>query len=303
VRAKVYRVLRVALALVVLGLIVLWVRDRDWEKIGRMAGDASFGLLAVSALGNVPLIACKAMRLRLLTGMRVGVPRLMGFYVASYAADNLLMSQAGLGVRVVSMYREGVPMGTAVTSQAVEKVFEGIGLAVLTVPLLATQELDPRLAVSLQWCAVAGGIALALLIVVAIALRGRLRLVRRLSEILALLRDPSLAGRLLALTMAAWAIEVAIVLTTLWALHIDVPPVVGPTVVLLAVNLAALIPGPPANLGPFEAACALALGSFGIDRDSALGFGIVYHALHTIPVTLVGIPGLFRATRLPEVRT
>jgi uncharacterized membrane protein YbhN (UPF0104 family) len=302
VRPTVYRVLRVAIALVMLGLIALWVRVVDWAAIWRTIDDASFALLALSALGNVPLIACKALRLRLLIGERVAAPRLMGFYVASYAADNLVMSQAGLGVRVVSLYREGVPMATAVTSQAVEKVFEGIGLAILTVPLLATQDLEPGLATSLRWCAIVGGIAIALLLVVTIVWREKLRLVRRLSEILALLRDPWLAGRLLVLTMAAWAVEVVIVMTTLWALHIEVPFVVGPTLVLLAVNLAALVPGLPANVGPFEGACVLVLGTFGIDRDTALGFGIVYHALHTIPVTLVGIPGFFRATRLPEVR-
>jgi uncharacterized membrane protein YbhN (UPF0104 family) len=284
-----------------LGLITLWVRDVDWNAIGRTAGDASFSLLAVSALGNLPLIGYKALRLRLLIGQRIGARRLMGLYVASYAADNLVMSQAGLGLRVASMYREGVPLATAVTSQATEKLLEGIGLAILTVPLLATQELEPGLAATLRWCAIAGGVAVGVLVVVGVVWRHKLRLLRRLSEILAILRDPMLAARLLVLTMAAWAVEVAIVMTTLWALHIDVPMVVGPTLVLLVVNLAALVPGLPGNFGPFETACVLALGSFGIDRDTALGFGIVYHALHTIPVTLVGIPGFFRATRLPQV--
>jgi uncharacterized membrane protein YbhN (UPF0104 family) len=270
----------------------------DWAAIGRTAGDASFALLALSAFGNAPLIACKALRLRFLIGERIGVARLMGFYVASYAADNLVMSQAGLGVRVISLYREGVPMATAVTSQAIEKVLEGIGLAILTVPLLATQDLEPRLAASLRWCAIGGAITVALLAVAAVVWRRKLRLVRRLAGIVAWLRDPWLAGRLLVLTLAAWAVEVAIVMTTLWALHLDVPFVVGPTLVLLAVNLAALVPGLPANVGPFEMACVLALGTFGIDSDTALGFGIVYHALHTIPVTLFGIPGFFRATRL-----
>ena len=302
-KPTVYRILRVAIGVVMVALLVLYVRHVDWDKILGATEDASFALLAVSALGNLPLIGCKAMRLRLLIGQRIATWRLMGFYVSSYAADNLVMSQAGLGVRVAMLRFDGVPLASAVTSQAVEKVLEGIGLAMLTVPLLATQDLEPRLAASLRWCAIAGGIAVGILLIVAVVWRRKLALVRRLSDVLGMLRDPYLAARLIGLTLAAWAIEVAIVLTTLWALHIDVPPVVGPTLVLLAVNLAALVPGLPANVGPFEMACVLALGSFGIDRDAALGFGIVYHALHTIPVTLVGIPGFFRATRAPELKS
>jgi glycosyltransferase 2 family protein len=297
----VYQVLRLAIAAVMLVLLVLYVRHVDWDKLGGAAANASIALLALSAAGNLPLIGCKAMRLRLLVADKVRTTKLMGFYVASYAADNLVMSQAGLGVRVAALHREGVSIAAAVACQAVEKVLEGVGLALLTVPLLATQEFDPRLATSLHWGLAIGGIALAVLIAVALVWRGKLALLSKLGDVLRMLRDPLLAGKLLLLTMAAWAIEVVIVLTTLRALHVEVPLVVGPTLVLLAVNLAALVPGLPANVGPFEMACVLALGTFGVDADTALGFGIVYHALHTIPVTLVGIPGFFRATRLPAL--
>src|SRR5207248_276340 len=126
----------------------------------------------------------------------------------------------GLGLRVAMLHREGVPLASAVTSQAVEKVLEGIGLALLTVPLLATQELEPRLAASLRWCAIGGGVALGVLVIVSLVWRKKL---------------------------------------------------------------------------------ALVLGTFGVDADPALGFGLLYHALHTIPVTLIGIPGFFRAARLPTL--
>jgi uncharacterized membrane protein YbhN (UPF0104 family) len=221
----------------------------------------------------------------------------MTMYVASYAADNLVMSQAGLGVRVAMLRKDGVPLASAVTSQVVEKVLEGVSLAVLAVPVLATLELEPELESSLRWFAIGGAIVVAIALVVALVWRHKLRVVERLADVLAMLRDPALAAKLLALSLATWVVEVAIVLCTLWALHVQVPELVGPTLLLLAVNLAALVPGLPANVGPFEAACVLALGSFGIDQDRALGFALIYHALHTIPVTLVGLPLLHRATR------
>lgn len=302
-KARAYQLLRVAIAAVMLALVVHYVRGVDWDKIGTATAAASIPLLLLSALGNLPLIWLKALRLRLLIGGRIAPWRLMGFYVSSYAADNLLMSQAGLGVRVAMMHKDGVPLATAVSSQAVEKVLEGIGLALLALPVLATQQLEPRLAASLRWCLIGGGILVGVLAVVAIVWRRKLRVMRRLGDAVAPLRDPALAVRLLALTVAAWVVEVAIVMSCLWALHVDLPSVVGPTLVLLAVNLAALVPGLPANVGPFEMACVLALGTFGVGETTALGFGIVYHALHTIPVTLIGIPGLHGAgSRLAPVK-
>ena len=292
------RLLRVAIAAVMLALVVHYVRGVDWGKIGHATADASIALLALSALGNLPLIWLKALRLRLLVGGRIAPWRLMGFYVASYAGDNLLMSQAGLGVRVALLHRDGVSLATAVTSQAVEKVLEGIGLALLTIPVLATQQLEPRLATSLRWCLLGGAVAIGVLAIAALVWRRKLRVLDRLAEALALVRDPWLAAKLLGLTMAAWLVEVAIVLAALAALHVSLPTLVGPTLVLLSVNVAALVPGLPANVGPFEMACVLSLGTFGVGEANALGFGIVYHALHTIPVTLIGIPLLLRAPRL-----
>jgi len=291
------KIVRLVIAAIMLALVVLYARRVDWSAIRDRTADASVTLLALSALGNLPLIWLKAQRLRLLVGSRIEAPRLMGFYVASYAADNLVMSQAGLGVRVAMLLKDGVPLASAVTSQAVEKVLEGVALAMLAVPVLATLELQPELDASLRWFAIGGGIVVAVVLAAALVWRRKLRVVQRLADVLAMLRDPVLAAKLVALSLAAWVAEVAIVLCTLWALHVQVPEVVGPTLVLLAVNLAALVPGLPANVGPFEAACVLALGTFGVDAERALGFALVYHALHTIPVTLVGLPLLHRATR------
>lgn len=290
--------IRITIAAIMVVLVALYVRGVNWDKLGTAAANASFALLALSAAGNLPLIGCKALRLRLLIGDKVGAPRLMGFYMSSYAADNLVFSQAGLGLRVAMLHREGVTLATAVTSQAVEKVLEGIGLAILTVPLLLTLDLEPRLAHSLRWCLVAGAVAAGVLAVVAIVWRRRLQVVQRVADALGPLRDPAQASRMMVLTMAAWAVEIAISLAAMWAMHVDAPMIAAPTLVLLAVNLAALVPGLPANVGQFEMACVLALSTFGVSAEQALAFGLVYHALHTIPVTIVGLPGLARITRM-----
>ncbi len=158
------RVLRIAIAIAVVAVIAVYVRNLHWDEIGKALAAASVPLLVVSALGNGPLVWLKAQRLKLLVGGGVPTGRLMQIYFASYAADNLVMSQAGLGVRVAALARHGIALAAAVTTQVVEKVIEGIGLAVVATPLLASAELDPRIVTALRVCigiGIGGTIALA----------------------------------------------------------------------------------------------------------------------------------------------
>jgi len=282
------RWLRLAIVVVVIVVAALYVRTVDWAAIGNIAAGASIPLLVIGVLGNLPLVAIKAVRLRLLVGQKLGVPRLMGYYAASYAADNLVMSQAGLGLRVALLAKDGIPLANAVAVQALEKLLEGVGLALVALPLLAMPDLSPWLARAAHW-AIGIGSAAALVLVIAVALsRREISALRQLKDTLAPLRDLAFAARLLALTAAAWAIEIGIVASALAALHLPTD-LTHSIVVLVAVNVASLVPGLPANLGAFEMAAVLALDVLGISRDAALGFAILYHASHTIPVTLVGL--------------
>ncbi len=281
--------LRLVIAAVIVVFVVVYAREIDWAMIARAVAAASIPLLVLSALGNLPLVWLKAVRMTLLVDRQVGVVRLMGMYVASYAADNMVMSQAGLALRVALLRRDGVPVATGIAVQALEKLLEGIGLALLAVPLLATVELDARLATTLQRALIIGAGAFALVALVVLANRRDLKIFRRIADTARQLRDVRRAAWLLALTMATWAVEVAMVWMTFWAMHVPVTSIAMPTLVLVAVSLAALIPGLPGNAGSFEIAGVLALGTFGISDEAALSIVLVYHALHTIPVTIVGV--------------
>jgi uncharacterized membrane protein YbhN (UPF0104 family) len=278
--------LRLVIAAAIVGLVVVYAREIDWAMIGRAIAAASIPLLVLSALGNLPLVWLKAARMKLLVDGQVGTVRLMGMYVASYAADNMVMSQAGIALRVALLRRDGVPVATGIAVQALEKLLEGIGLALLAVPLLATVELDARLATTLQRALIIGAAAFALVALVVLANRRDLKIFRRIADTARQLRD---WRALLGLTMAAWVVEIAIVWVTFWAMHVPVTSLAMPTLVLVAVSLAALIPGLPGNMGSFEIAGVLALHTFGIGDETALSFVLVYHALHTIPVTVIGV--------------
>ncbi|MFM8762215.1 MAG: hypothetical protein ACKOFC_02945 [Solirubrobacterales bacterium] len=63
--------------------------------------------------------------------------------------------------------------------------------------------------------------------------------------------------------------------------------------VLLAVNVTALIPATPANVGVFQAACVAVLsGAYGVSPADALGYGIVLQAVELTTAVVMGVPAL-----------
>jgi glycosyltransferase 2 family protein len=58
--------------------------------------------------------------------------------------------------------------------------------------------------------------------------------------------------------------------------------------VLVATNLVLVLPSSPAALGAFEAATVLALSACGVDREQALSFALVVHALNAFPYLPLG---------------
>jgi uncharacterized membrane protein YbhN (UPF0104 family) len=283
---------RVALATCVLILLSRYLRGLDRAALIAAARRAHLGWLVLSCVLNVPLVWCKALRMRRLLPRGPSTGRMMAIFFSSYAADNLLMSQAGVGVRTALLTADGVPLAPALGAVVLEKLIEGVALALVLAPLA----LDPRVP---TWAArvVALGLTVTAAAGLALAPPFRRRLARPLAsrwatvpQALAPLARLRAALAVTVLSLTAWLIEGAMVIAVLWAL--DLPaPLLTAALILLAVSAAALVPGLPANLGSFEAACLLAL-SGSVARAPALGFALLYHLAHTLPVTLLGLAGL-----------
>ena len=103
---------------------------------------------------------------------------------------------------------------------------------------------------------------------------------------------PRRALTLFLLALLGSAVELAVLALCLWALGLgdaDFPTFVARAAMThLGINVAVAIPGPPAQLGTFEGGAVLALVATGVPADHALAFAVAYHALHVIPVTVVG---------------
>jgi phosphatidyl-myo-inositol alpha-mannosyltransferase len=64
--------------------------------------------------------------------------------------------------------------------------------------------------------------------------------------------------------------------------------------ILLAVNISAILPATPSNLGVFQAACLVVLAAYGVGAGPGLAYGIILQAVEVVTALALGIPALLR---------
>ena len=62
--------------------------------------------------------------------------------------------------------------------------------------------------------------------------------------------------------------------------------------VLLAVNVSAVLPATPSNVGVFQAACLVVLAAYGVGTGAGLAYGIILQAVEVTTALLLGVPAL-----------
>ena len=117
---------------------------------------------------------------------------------------------------------------------------------------------------------------------------------QRLRDGLAVFRRPRLAIAATGAQLSAWAIQWLACYLLLVALGLDHRAGLGAAAaVLFAVNVTAVIPVTPANVGVFQAACVAVLaGGYGVGSADALGYGIVLQAVELATAVAMGMPAL-----------
>lgn len=64
--------------------------------------------------------------------------------------------------------------------------------------------------------------------------------------------------------------------------------------ILLAVNLSAVLPATPSNVGVFQAACLVVLAAYGVGAGTGLAYGIILQAVEVVTALGLGAPALLR---------
>jgi phosphatidylinositol alpha-mannosyltransferase len=113
---------------------------------------------------------------------------------------------------------------------------------------------------------------------------------------LAVFRDPRQGSAAAAAQLLAWAIQLCACWALLYALGLDGQAGIGAAAaVLFAVNVTAVVPATPSNIGVFQLAVISVLHTgFGIGTADALAYGVILQAVEIATAVALGLPALVR---------
>ena len=113
---------------------------------------------------------------------------------------------------------------------------------------------------------------------------------------LAVFRDPRHGTAAAAAQLGAWAIQLAACWALLYALGLDGKAGIGAAAaVLFAVNVTAVVPATPSNIGVFQLAVISVLHTgFNVSTADALAYGVILQAVEIATAVALGLPALVR---------
>jgi phosphatidylinositol alpha-mannosyltransferase len=95
--------------------------------------------------------------------------------------------------------------------------------------------------------------------------------------------------------LGAWALQLVACYAVILSLDLQHQAnLIAAAAVLLAVNVTAIVPVTPSNVGVFQAACIAVLAPFGISASQGLAYGLILQAVEVVAAVALGVPALLR---------
>jgi len=192
-----------------------------------------------------------------------------------------LVSQTMLNIVALILLGAIIISATPLFHSGTEKIFAfslvplGLLLVVLVAPLVMKRNGDGRMA------RVAAAIHRALL---------------QVRAGLTVFRQPRRGAAAAAAQLGAWAIQLAACWVLLFALNLDGKAgIAAAAAVLFAVNVTAVVPATPSNIGVFQLAVISVLHTgFNVSTADALAYGVILQAVEIATAVGLGLPALVR---------
>ncbi len=93
--------------------------------------------------------------------------------------------------------------------------------------------------------------------------------------------------------LLAWALQWLACYAVLLALGLQHEAgLTAAAAILLAVNVSAILPATPSNVGVFQAACLVVLAAYGVGGGPGLAYGIILQAVEVLTALALGVPAL-----------
>jgi phosphatidylinositol alpha-mannosyltransferase len=276
----------IVLALVLMGLSLV-VRSVSWREVLRAAlPDTAIHwppvvratMIGVMTSAVFPGRLGEPMRVVVLSRRLEGPQRVVLPVVAGTVISQTLMNLVALAILAVVTLSAVPLLGGHVT---------GVIVA-LSIPLVVTLLViaGPRL-LSLGSLSPSARLRAAALIVE--------RLLRQARRGLVVFARPQHGVPAVAAQLFAWALQWLACYAVLLALHLEHEAgLSAAAAILLAVNVSAVLPATPSNVGVFQAACLVVLAAYGVPAGSGLAYGIILQAVEVVTALALGVPALLR---------
>jgi phosphatidyl-myo-inositol alpha-mannosyltransferase len=104
---------------------------------------------------------------------------------------------------------------------------------------------------------------------------------------------PRFGTAAVAFQLAAWALQWLACYMVVLSLGLQAhASLVSAAAILLAVNVSAILPATPSNVGVFQAACLVVLAAYGVGAGAGLAYGIILQAVEILTALALGVPAL-----------
>ncbi len=306
---------RVLLGVAVSGIcLVLLLWNIEWGRFWSALEGAAYWWLAplLLTVGIDLWIKVLKWEMLLLPSGRVTRVNLLYSMSVGYLVNTLLPGRLGELARTYMLAKvEGVSLVAVLSTVALDRILDVVAVAVLLALVLPSTDLPPWVGQSGLLVGL-GGVALLLLCILLAYPRWRslfLRLlaaspsfpgkglIEKWAEALCLglegLKGAGALARIASATAAIWVVAVFSAYFAQLTFHLQAPLWAAALVVAMT-NLGMVVPSSPGYVGVYHYLVVLALGAFGVDREVALGYAVVFHLAWILPVCLVGAFGLWR---------
>jgi phosphatidylinositol alpha-mannosyltransferase len=304
--------------LLVAGIVVFALLELDLHRIGHDLVNADRGWLALALLLMALSLLLRAVSWQqtlraALPDMRIPWGSVIRATMIGVMGSAVFPGRVGEPTRVLVLARRLEGQTRRLLAVVAGTVFSQTLINLLALAILAAITFSSVSIFQGHEAGIAGALAIPVLIcLLVLAGPSLLRLASR-SRMARLRRGASAITRLLGLArrglavftrprngiaavsaqLMAWALQWGscyMVILALGLQHQATPATAA--AILLAVNVSAVLPATPSNVGVFQAACLVVLAAYGVGAGPGLAYGIILQAVEVVTALLLGIPAL-----------
>jgi len=241
---------------------------------------------------------------------RIPLGRLWVVTSVAYMAINLIPARLGEVVRPwLLSRRSSVSISNVVGNLVVEKTMDSFCIVFfILIGLLTTSDLPEWVRRGAMFPAMAA-LLLATLVVLLYAKgepfvdrwvvtylperfgAGLKRVTKAIVAGMQILPDTRLLATVFAVSLALWFLPILSSWVIIRAFDFTVP-FNAALIVFIFIGFGTALPNAPGMIGPFQYACVLALGIFGVSQADALAYGLVLNAIQLLSLVLQGVIAL-----------